>query len=495
MNHTHKLNLGDAGQAPRSHTGIRRGKSPGSLGARCIAYLVAAALSLLATPVLAATIQWHGAGGGANSWSSSANWGGGATPANGDDVVLDDSGPSHPGTYDLNRTFNSITLNTPSWVLTPGWTIANGGGFVLGLQSGGFITDNNILAPDTLDTGVPLNGPATITLSAGANSLSFDTVAISGTGPLTLVNNSANDALSFFFANTYTGATAINGTGRVRLGANGAIPAGSALTVGGSVLFQAGSTIGSLSGAGTVKTNGVTLTVGGDNTSTTFSGALQNNGNFVAALAKSGSGTFTLSGANTYTGTTTINAGVLAVNGSLASPVTVNAGGTLGGTGTVGTVTVNSGGALAPGLSPGIINTGNLALAAGSTLAIELNGVAVGAQYDQVNVTGTVNLGGATLSVTQGYAPSPGTVFTIVNNDGADAVTGTFAGLAEGATFTVGGTTFRISYVGGDGNDVALTVLSVTTTGIPTLSEWGVILLAGMLGIFGMVGVRRGDVA
>ena len=462
--------------------GVRRNKSPVSLGAWCAAYLAAAVLLSFATPALAATNSWLGLGdtAGAKLWSGiePGDWSETTPPANGDDVVLNGNGPSHPSTYDLNRTLNSITLNTPVWVATPGWTIANGGGFVLGLQSGGFITDNNTRGPDTLNTGVTLNGPATFTLSAGAIGLSFGTAAITGTGPLTLVNNSTDNALQLNFANTYTGATTINGTDRVFLDVNGAIPTGSALTVNGSALFNANadSTIGSLAGGGNVFLNGNnTLSVGGDNTSTTFSGVYQDvNGS--AALTKSGSGTFTLSGVNTYTGATTINGGVLAVNGSLASPVTVNAGGTLGGTGAIGnTVTVNSGGALAPGLSPGIINTGDLALTSGSTLAIEINGATAGTQYDQVNVTGTVDLGGATLGVTLGYTPSVATVFVIVNNDGAaNAITGTFAGLAEGATFAVGAITFRISYTGGDGNDVTLTVMDTTPDAFGFTAQTGV---------------------
>jgi hypothetical protein len=50
-----------------------------------------------------------------------------------------------------------------------------------------------------------------------------------------------------------------------------------------------------------------------------------------------------------------------------------------------------------------------------------------------------------------------GTSFTLINNDGTDAVVGTFKGLPEGATLTSGGMTFQISYVGGTGNDVVLT--------------------------------------
>ena len=74
-------------------------------------------------------------------------------------------------------------------------------------------------------------------------------------------------------------------------------------------------TIGSLAGSGTVTNSGVvspaTLTGGGDNTSTLFSGIIQN-GTSTTALTKAGSGTLTLSGANTYSGATAINAGTLA---------------------------------------------------------------------------------------------------------------------------------------------------------------------------------------
>jgi autotransporter-associated beta strand protein len=421
-------------------------------------------------------------------WSF-GQWTPGGAPQTGEDVVLNASSPQ-PNNYDLNVTLHSLTLN--SNIAAPnGYTITTSTG-AIGLQSGGFITDsNNAGGLDAINTGVTLNGPAgaTFTLSAGAIGLSFGTNAVTGTGPLTLVNNSTDDALRLNVANSYTGATTVGGTGRVRADVNGAIPTGSALTVNGSVLFQAGSTLGSLAGGGTVAMNGSnTLTAGGDNTSTTFSGVYQDSGG-AAALTKSGAGTLVLGGANTYTGATTVNAGTLLVNGSLAaaSAVTVNNAAMLGGTGTVNAVTVNGGGALAPGGSPGIINTGNLTLTAASTLAIEINGATVGTQYDQVNVTGTVNLGGATLSVTLGFVPAAGTVFTIVNNDGADAVTGTFAGLAEGATFTVGGTQFRISYVGS--NDVTLT--AVETQAIPTLSEWAQLGMIAILLVGGLLALRR----
>ena len=152
----------------------------------------------------------------------------------------------------------------------------------------------------------------------------------------------------------------------------------------------------------------------------------------------------------------TIDEGILDLNSfTLTSPVNVNEGGTLGGSGTVGNVIVSANGTVGPGTSPGLINTGNLTFASGAAFNAEINGPFIpGIDFDRVNVTGTLNLGGATLS-TLGTVGANGSI-TIINNDGSDAVTGTFAGLAENDAVTINGNDFRISYAGGDGNDVIL---------------------------------------
>ena len=133
-------------------------------------------------------------------------------------------------------------------------------------------------------------------------------------------------------------------------------------------------------------------------------------------LTKQGVGSLTLSGANTYTGATTVSAGTLLVdtgasiassasivNGGLltvkgtAGNVTVNGGGSLGGSGTVGALTLNNGGLLNPGNSPGTLNATSASLLAGSTYNWEINNAAgapsaAGTNWDLLNVTGALNL-------------------------------------------------------------------------------------------------------
>ncbi len=192
----------------------------------------------------------------------------------------------------------------------------------------------------------------------------------------------------------------------------------------------------------------------------TVGGAIGDGGNGYS-LTEAGTGTLTLTGSNTFSGGATIDSGTLLANNASGSatgsgPVSVNSGATLGGTGTVsGSVTVNSGGTLAPGAGgTSIFNTGNLILASGSDLDIVLNGNTAGTEYDQVNVTGTVAVTGSILNLSGTRSAHDGTILTIINNDAADAITGTFQGLAEGASTTFGGVTYTASYVGGTGNDM-----------------------------------------
>jgi autotransporter-associated beta strand protein len=172
------------------------------------------------------------------------------------------------------------------------------------------------------------------------------------------------------------------------------------------------------------------------------SGTLQNVGEINAGatpLVKTGSGALTLGGTNGFTGGTVVMAGTLQLAGNLASSLTVS-NGLLTGSGVI---------------------AGNLRLATSATLQPRLNGYLPGNTYDQLAVTGTVTLAGAlSLSVTNTSALPTGYAFTIIRNDGALPVSGTFAGLPQLATFTNGALAWRVNYQGGDGNDVTLTLLS-----------------------------------
>jgi hypothetical protein len=132
------------------------------------------------------------------------------------------------------------------------------------------------------------------------------------------------------------------------------------------------------------------------------------------------------------------------INGTqIFSDVTVNVGATLGGVGTLGAVTAE--GSVSPGgPSPGVLQSGNAAFTAGSSFAVTINGTKAGTDYDQFDVGGAVDLtGGPALDITIGFSSLGGDTFTIIASTGS--VTGTFAGLPDGATFTINGLTLEIN--------------------------------------------------
>ena len=208
------------------------------------------------------------------------------------------------------------------------------------------------------------------------------------------------------------------------------------------------------------------------------------------SLTKSGAGTLVLTGTSTYTGAAhMVSDGTLEVDGSIASSsgVGVADGADLSGSGSVPGVNAAAGSTLQPGSAANpagtaILSSGNINLATGSTFDVYLGGTAVGTGYDQHNVTGTMDLdsdsgGGATLVLTLAFTPTVGDSFVIVANDGTDPIQGTFDGLPEGSTLTVGSQQFQITYAGGPGgNEVVVTCKApptVTVTAAPNPSQLG----------------------
>ena len=192
-----------------------------------------------------------------------------------------------------------------------------------------------------------------------------------------------------------------------------------------------------------------------------------------ADLTKSGGGTLTLSGANTYLGGTIVNAGTLLINNvsgsgtGSGSVIVNNSGSVLGGSGTMtGPVTVNSGATLAPGAtasSTAILNTGSVTLL-GATLALNVNGTTAGTSYDQLNVSGAITITGGTLALNFGaFTPAATDRFFITLNDGIDPVIGTFAsvtGLPSGFALV-----YDANRDGGlVGNDIAIQAIPEPST-------------------------------
>src|SRR5204862_470870 len=148
------------------------------------------------------------------------------------------------------------------------------------------------------------------TLTAGGtNATTTFSGVMSGTGGLT---KAGTGTLTLSGVNSYTGTTNVS-AGTVSVNGT-AIADASNVTVGSGATFDltGSETVGSIAGAGNVTLAANTLTAGGSNASTTFSGIMSGTG----GLTKAGTGTLTLTGANSYTGTTNVSAGTVSVNGT-----------------------------------------------------------------------------------------------------------------------------------------------------------------------------------
>ncbi|MEO6750296.1 MAG: hypothetical protein ABIP85_00825, partial [Chthoniobacteraceae bacterium] len=399
-------------------------------------------------------------------------------------------GASTNGSNDMGRTSFNASANAQNGVfLNKGATAAGGAGggqtVFFATSSSGSATITNepgtvsgalggearIFSTNTTGTGHIINQAATVAGAFGGDTafrtsgngaqMTIDNngsgVAGAGGGTTTLINTTnAGNATFNNNAGTASGAaggstTFVSGTptaGNATLIANG----GTGGALGGSLVFQAdstggtstvklfgnghldidthnapGLTIGSLEGTGNVFLGANNLTVGSNDTSTLFSGVVQNGafdggGGIGGSFAKTGTGTLTVSGVNIYTGATAVNSGKLLVNGSLAaaSAVTVASGATLGGTGAAnGAVSIANGGILAPGASPGTITLGTLTLNSSSILAYELGtpGVVGGGVNDLTIVNGALTLDGV-LNVTNAGGFAAGT-YRLFNYAGA----------------------------------------------------------------------------
>jgi autotransporter-associated beta strand protein len=275
-------------------------------------------------------------------------------------------------------------------------------------------------------------GPVTLlantTVGANGGNITLSGI-VSGSYGLTLVSSGAKVLALSNNGNSYTGATTVT-TGTLQLGAANVVPDGVGkgdVTVNGTLdMHGVSETINGLNGSGAVDNSVVaatTITVGNNNATSSFSGALKNT-SLSLALVKTGTGTLTLSGTtSTYSGGTTISGGtLLATNASGSATgtagVAVNAGGTLAGTGFIGGLVTVANNATAV-ISPGNGGAGTLTLSGGITLnANSTLSYTIGASTPVIAVNaGNLALTG-TLNVTAAAGFATGT-YTIMTYTGS----------------------------------------------------------------------------
>lgn len=242
-----------------------------------------------------------------------------------------------------------------------------------------------------------------------------------------------------YFDDTATVASTVTNSGVIKATGAGALAI--RLTTAGDVLtlVTGSETTGRVDG----RAGSDQLNLTGTTTGTFAMGQLDN----FETIAKSDSGSWTLNGDNSTAMQAAISAGLLSVNGNLASTDVTLTGGTLAGTGRVGNVTLGSGSAISPGNnSIDTFTVADIVFSSGSVYQLDV----LGKTSDKIVATGTltfpagatVNINGATCGIN---------TYTIITANGG------FAGGTNAGNFSATGTASptQFSIVG---NDVLLTI-------------------------------------
>jgi autotransporter-associated beta strand protein len=377
-----------------------------------------------------------------------------------------------------NLSMTGATVNINTGVLTLNGNVPVAPAATASTISGNINLGNAPNATDVLTRTFGVDGTLAITGTLSSSGLGQVNLFKSGTGTLNLLGNVSNN---------YSGSTTVvQGTLLLTKGLTATAipgdliidppgsPAGApqvilqspnqvshVVTVDGNGVFDLNGEADTITGltmtGGTVQTEAGTLTLAGTVTSNLSSTSAVINGNLTLGfgngqtfnvadgaaaqdlvlnavvidgiIQKTGAGTLVLNG-NSTNQLDEVFGGTVLVNGfqpNTAMSVAVNA--TLGGTGTVKQISTGPTGTVDPGAVPGqagtlTVATGGVAFVPNSTYHVDLNGTAVGS-FDQLNVVGPVNLGGANLSATLNFHSVQGDTFDILH--AAGGITGTFA--------------------------------------------------------------------
>jgi autotransporter-associated beta strand protein len=402
------------------------------------------------------------------------------------------------GSFTINGTTNNAAISSIGQNAIGTSTLKVNGGSLTVSGAQGFVLGNN--RSDA--TGVLQISSGTATITAGS------TTRTDARSSIALGRDNANGRIDldggtletgrYFVRDSSGGGTA--GSGTANFNFNGGTLKALANQTAGTGWFETATTGNFQVVTTTVKAGGAKIDTNGFNTNinTVLAHDSGLGGTADGGLTKSGTGTLTLGGVNTYTGATTISGGTLALGaaGSIdnTSGVSLGTGGTfdvsaksgytvnnLSGSGTVtGALTVST--QLAIGNSPGTVNfSGDLILGSGATYTYEM--VGGGTAADLGDVAGNLTLTSSLLDLVQLGTFTNGDKFTLFAYDGA--LTGTFNGLADDTTFTDAGGEWLINYNdtaagfnGGTGNSF------VTVTAVPEPT-------AALLGALGMLGLLR----
>lgn len=305
-----------------------------------------------------------------------------------------------------------------------------------------------------------LNGAAPVSYFDGADVL-FDDNATGPTGVniATLVSPASltvsNNTLSYAFAgNGVAGSGGLTkyGTGTLLLTNSGNSFIGNVTINAGTVQFGAGGTSGVLPATGNVVDNG-NLVIDHSNNHT-----LPNTISGTGTLTQSGNNILTVTGSNSFSGTTVVNSGTLVLSGVLSGTLNSSLGSTVGGSGTnVGAVTVS--GVIQPSAGTGVPTTftsGDLNLAAGATLKFNLNGANATAGNginDLLQAGGNFNANNNVVSLTFAGVPQTGVAYTLINFPGTQSGTlSTIAGTHFGTSISQGSSPVTVTLSGSGAN-------------------------------------------
>jgi autotransporter-associated beta strand protein len=418
------------------------------------------ALGLVRLEDRLAPATWDG-GGGDILWTTAENWVGDVAPQPGDDLVFPPGAslPTNFNDFPNGTRFNSITV-----------------------ESGGYeIRGKDVVLGAGVTANIGANFSTTMRLNIGGRG----GVIKSGSGRLILEGDNSYSGLTDVSAgflevrsSTALGALGVGNQTAVADGATLTLAPGN-WTIAEPIIFAGTGVPQPLAPAGAIQFTGGNVvlsgllvlsetalitgqTAGGPDRLTITGGVLEGGGSFGLQLNVTPLIVFAPSSVNSYTGPTEVLGGSAEFDGQNgAGPTMVH--GLIAGAGTLGPVLNN--GAVSPGtfdsqnhLVPGTLTVGDL----------DLSGFAprflVGASgYSRISARGTVHIGGTNgidLTTELGLKLHVGDSYVLIDNDGADPISGAFAGIPDGSIIESRGGELRLSYRGGDGNDLVLMVVS-----------------------------------